>query len=573
MKKLTILMIFVFMFVSLGLVNTMEVNAQSAVFAGGWPYSAPPSGHFNMFVPGAIELRFFRDIHQLPMGFLIWADNEYEGYLASDWTIDQENNQITVQLREDVYWHNGDEFNAEDVITTFTILRFMEAPVWNYLSSVDVISDHELTFNIDRASSLILRMVLRENIVDTHTYGDFAARIEQLIEDGHDSESEEWKDLQVDFSEFRPDYVNATGPYYLDPASVSSSQVVLKKNNNSYLADQVHFDEILVYNGGVSDLTPLVLNQQADYLTHEFPSGTMTAFENMGIEFVQTPAVDGLAVYFNHNLEPLNDLNVRKALAYAIDRNLVGDIALPGVSIGVDWITGIGEPTMEGWNVETGSLTRYELDHDKAASYLEESGFYKEDGNWYSVDGDQFTLRIQTPSAWADASVAAETIAELLTDFGIETRFNGIEESQRVPNIEAGNFEMALSFWGTGQPHPMYAYEGPIIYQNTRASGPGIGFDVEVETDRGTFNMEDLILSSADGWDVQDQEETIQDIVYSFNQSLPILPVIALSGRNLTSSGLTTEWPDFDDPIYLNSPGDDNFTIISILRGDIKPIQ
>ncbi len=549
-------------------------NAQAAedIFAGGWPYSVPPSGHFNMFVPDAIVMNFFRDIHQLPMGFLIWADNEYEGYLAESWEVDEDNNQILVNLRENVYWHNGDVFNADDVVTTFTLLRLMGASVWDYLGDIEVVSDTELIFHMDRESSLAKRLVLRENIVDRYTYGEYAQKVQQLIDDGYDRDSEEWSGLQADFSEFRPDYVNATGPYYLDPDNVASSRVTLEFNENSYWADQVHFDQIYVYNGGVADLTPLVLNQQADYLTHEFPAGTLQSFEAMGIEFVQTPAVDGLAVYFNHNLDPLDNLYVRKALAYAIDREEVGALALPGVSQGVDWVTGLGEPTMEAWNIDTSELNRYENDWYRAVELLEEAGLFQEDGTWFLEEGEPFELEIQTPAAWADAAVAAENIAEQLTDFGIKTVFNGIEEAQRVPNIQSGNFELALSFWGTGQPHPMYAFEGPIINDNVD-SNPGLGFDVEVTTDRGNFNMHELIRASAEGWDTSDQEEIVNDLVYAFNQKLPILPVFALAGRNLTSAGLNTEWPDFDDPIYLNSPGDDNFVIISILRGDIKPLQ
>jgi hypothetical protein len=53
--------------VSLGAAGNVEPTAPAPqgpqlapTFAGGWPYSIPPTGHFNMFVANAIELKLWR---------------------------------------------------------------------------------------------------------------------------------------------------------------------------------------------------------------------------------------------------------------------------------------------------------------------------------------------------------------------------------------------------------------------------------------------------------------------------------------------------------------------------------
>lgn len=38
--------------------STAGAAAGQSVFAGGWPYSTVPTGHFNMFVSNAIELKY-----------------------------------------------------------------------------------------------------------------------------------------------------------------------------------------------------------------------------------------------------------------------------------------------------------------------------------------------------------------------------------------------------------------------------------------------------------------------------------------------------------------------------------
>ena len=552
------------------LVSGVSVVLAESIFSGGWPYSVPPTGHFNMFVANGINIKFFRDLHQLPMAFYLWADNSYEGYLATDWTVDLENNRFQVDLRENALWLNGDSFTAKDVWTTFMIHRLIGSPVWDYLEDVEIVNDYQVWFHMKLPSSLVQRMILRENIVD---YGKFADQVAELVTKGVERNSSEWSSLAADFNQFRPTLVNATGPYYLDPQRVYASRIELWKNENSYLADAVHFDKIYVYNGDVPELTPLVLNNQIDYLTHIFPAGTNAAFHAKGVEFVQTPGMDGLAIYFNHKHSELGRLEVRKAITYAINRDEVGALALPGVTQGVQVVSGLGESLLSGWVDDPSDLIAYEYDTDKATALLESVGFVKKRNIWYKPNGDRFELTLQAPVSWSDAAVAAENIADQLTAFGIKTTFTGIEASQREPNINSGAFEMALSFWGTGKPHPRYAFEGPLLYSNIRAQGPGIGFDIEQSTSRGKVNFEELILKSAEGWDIETQKSMISTLVYAFNETLPVLPIYTKSPKNVTGMGIRSEWPDFSDPIFQNSPGDDNFAVISILRGTLKPLK
>ena len=337
--------------------------------------------------------------------------------------------------------------------------------------------------------------------------------------------------------------------------------------------DVVQFDKVYVYNGDVPELTPLVLSNEIDYLTHVFPAGTNAAFKGKGIEFIQTPGMDGLAIYFNHHHPQLGLLEVRKAIAHAIDRGEVGALALPGVTEGVEVVSGLGESLLSGWVNDAKGLIDYDFDVNKAAEILESAGFSKKGNAWFTPEGERFELTLQAPVSWSDAAVAAENIADQLTTFGIRTAFTGIEASQREPNIYRGAFEMALSFWGTGKPHPRYAFEGPLLYSNVRAQGPGIGFDIEQTTSRGAVNFEELIVNSAEGWDVEAQKGMISDLVYAFNETLPILPVYTKSPKNVTGMGIRSDWPDFSDPIFQNSPGDDNFAVISILRGTLQPLN
>ena len=544
--------------------------AAETVFAGGWPYSTVPTGHFNMFVSNAIELKFWREVHQLPLATYDASTGEYNPMLAQSWEISDDGTVYTVHLRDDAKWLSGDNFTSKDVWTTFMIYRLVGNPVWNYIDGMNIVDDYTIEFTISNPTTMLHRYILRKPIVDYLTYGSFADRADEIFSAGLGTDSAEYNELVSQFNTFRPDFVNATGPYYLDPDLVSQSYVEMPKNPNSFLADTVQFDKLIIYNGDVPDLTPLVLNKQVDYLTHQFPSSSIETFKALGYKTIQIQGMDGIAMYFNCAVKPLDSTAVRQAISYVIDRERVGQLALPGVTRGTEYVSGLGDSMTETW-VDTSLLDNYDVDYDKAAALLEGEGLYKKDGQWYLPDGKQFTLQVQCPASWSDASAAASEIAQQLTNFGIRTTFIGIEESQRQTNINEGNFQLALSFFGTAQPHPMFAFETPLLMSNVNASH-GLGYSMIQETeDYGTVNLEDLIYESTEGWDEEAQKESIEKLVVTLNKTVPYLPLYTKWSQNLSSDGLRTQWTG-DEGLYLNSPGDDSFTVIKLLSGDIKPL-
>lgn len=551
--------------------ETKAPAQKEAVFVGGWPYSTVPTGHFNMFVSNAIELKYFRELHQLPLATYVKATDVYEPMLATSWKIDQVNKTFKVSLRNDAKWLSGDNFTSKDVWTTFMIYRLVGNPVWSYIGSIELASNYEVTFNVKTPTPLILRYVLRKPMVDYKTYGEYADKLQVLIDAGKDAKSTEWQNLMTKFSTFRPEYVNATGPYYLDPANVTESSVVLLKNKNSFLADVVKFDKVIVYNGDVAALTPLVLNGEVDFLTHQFPAPSLETFAAMGYKIMQVDGVDGLAIYFNEAVAPLDLKEVRQGIAYVVDRNRVGKLALPGVTRGTKYITGLGDAMAEQW-LDTSKMIDYTVNLGKAAELLKSVGMTIKDGQWYRADGKQFTLALQCPSAWSDGSTAASEIANQLSAFGIKTTFEGIDSTMRVTKIDEGKFEMALSFFGTGQPHPMFAYETPLLISNLRAT-KGLKYPMVQKTERfGTVNLEEEIVASTAGWDVEAQKAAVEKIAATVNETLPYLPIYTKYSKYVTSNGFHTDWGT-DDTLYKNSAGDDSFMVIKILHGDLKPIK
>jgi peptide/nickel transport system substrate-binding protein len=548
------------------------------VFAGAYPYQVPPVGHFNAYATNGIPqgIGIYQSLIQPPLAMYYWADGSWMPLLATDWEVDAEAATLTVNLREGVQWSNGDDFTAEDVIVTFNCRRLAKGTVWRFLDNVEAMDDYTVVFHMSEPSTVVERYVIRnEAIKDRATYGEWSDRLQALVDQGLDSDSDEWNALLQEFNEFRPESVNATGPYNIDIPTINEARMTLLKNETSWLADTVKFDKVYLYNGETPTVTPIVLAQQVDYATHGFPPATERAFQDAGVRIIRPPIYSGPALFFNHTIYPFNVKEVRQALAYAVDRNENGVVSLGDSGKAVQYMAGFSDNIVPLWIDDTTALNTYEYDPGMATSMLEELGFTKGgDGVWVTDEGDRMEYELTAPAEYADWSAAAENLAEQLTGFGIPTSFRGVQFQQHPIDVNQGNFELAIRAWGSGNPHPHFSFVADLYTHNIEAAeGPGMSFAMVQPTDCcGEFDFETNIDNQTVGLDMEAQKAMVAETALAFNELLPIIPLWERYGNNPAMDGLhTCGWPPDGDPIYANSPYADSFTVMMILDGTLYP--
>ncbi len=559
------------------IVEVTAVPTGPGVFNGAYPYQVPPVGHFNAFATNGIPqgIGIYRTLLQPPLAMYMWADGSWVPMLAEKWEIDPKAATLTVYLRKGVKWSNGDDFNAQDVIATFNCRRLTKGTVWRFLESVTAKDDFTVVFKMSQPSTVVERYVIRnEAIVDRATYGEWSKKVQDLVDAGKDSSSEEWNALLQEFNAFRPENANATGPYMIDVASINEARLTLVKNPKSWWADKVKFDLVYLYNGETPTVTPLVLAQQVDYATHGFPPATEKAFVAAGVRIIRPPIYSGPALYFNHTLYPFNVKEVRQAIAYAIDRNQNGIVSLGDSGKAVKYMAGFSDNMVPLW-MDAKKLNTYEFDRAKAAKILEGLGFKKgSDGIWVTDKGQKMEYELTAPAEYADWSAAAENLAGQLTEFGIKTTFRGVEFNQHPIDVNQGNFQMAIRAWGSGNPHPHFSFVQDFFTHNIEAAqGPGMSFDLKVTTECcGELDLETLIRDQTIGLDTEAQKAMVAKTAQAFNELLPIVPLWERYGNNPAMDGLhTCGWKPEGDPIYKNSPYADSFTVLMIMDGTLYP--
>jgi peptide/nickel transport system substrate-binding protein len=161
------------------------------------------------------------------------------------------------------------------------------------------------------------------------------------------------------------------------------------------------------------------------------------------LEISKTPGSTYRYLAFNFRNPLLRDLRVRRAIAYAIDRNaIVSSVLLGNGRIA----TGMLSP--ESWAYE-GNVTTYPYDPEKARQLLDQAGYpVGKDG----MRGLRFELK-----ASAETSRMGEIFQAMLKRVGIEVTIRTLEFATYYADIQAGNFDLTSLQWvGINDPNQYY---------------------------------------------------------------------------------------------------------------------
>ncbi|MCB0020852.1 MAG: hypothetical protein KDE09_23820, partial [Anaerolineales bacterium] len=394
------------------------------------------------------------------------------------------------------------------------------------------------------------------------------------------SDADEWSALLQDFNEFRPDDMVVLGPYKIDQDSITESQMILNKNESSFMADWVNFDRIVNFNGETPDVTPLVLARQVDYATHGFPPATESQFIADGTRIIRGPLYTGPALYFNHAIHPFELPEFRQAMAYVIDRDENGFVSLAESGKRQVYMAGFADSVAEAWLTDDtmAALNHYDYNEAAAEELLTGLGFTRDsDGVWLDDTGARLEFELTAPAEFADWSAAAENVAEQLTSFGIAVTFRGVNFQQHPVDVRNGDFELAIRDWGAANPHPQFAFNTDFNSYNstggTAAATTGVGMDFPLvqQTSLGELDLGALTEQAGQGGDESEQNALINTLALAYNELLPQIPLWERYGNNPAPQVRVAGWPAEGDPIYNNGPYGDPFVVVLLLNGTLYP--
>ena len=140
----------------------------------------------------------------------------------------------------------------------------------------------------------------------------------------------------------------------------------------------------------------------------------------------------------------LSDVNVRRAMMYAIDRQLIIDeIYLGTAQIATSNLSPAVQPYY------TDQVTQYPYEPETAEQILEDAGWTL-DGDVRKKDGQELTFTIAIPAGDSTRRSVAEFTQQLLADVGILAELRETPVAQILEQLPAGEVDAGLFGWTYG---------------------------------------------------------------------------------------------------------------------------
>lgn len=284
---------------------------------------------------------------------------------------------ITVTLRDDMMWHDGEPVTPEDVRFSFEAAGSGEAPMYSpfvaNIESIDI-DGMDITFNLTAPSAAFLTASLAKiNLIPRHIW-------EPILEDlaGSDQNAESVQE--------NPPV--GSGPFRFR-SWAQNEEIVLSANEDHFNAPNAD-RWILRIVPNVEAALGMLRSGEINFLA-DLPGdpSVLQAAVEQDENLVMASAVDiGFRyVAFNNRRAPFDDPAFRNALSSAVDRRLVVGAAFRGFAVPSSSVV---SPALEFWHNEETAMTEAGIDH--AMSLLEAAGYRVIDGRLHYPEGVSETL-------------------------------------------------------------------------------------------------------------------------------------------------------------------------------------
>lgn len=275
------------------------------------------------------------------------ADGTLVGELAESWEASADAKTWTFNLRQGVTFHNGKSFGADDVIESLMMHVGEESksaakPIVEAISEMTKITDHQVQFTLAAGNADFPYLMS-----DYHLLMYPAGQIEEAIAQGI-----------------------GTGLYQVtsfDPGV----RMTASRYENHYKGDRAGFFneiEYIAINDNTARMNALMTGQVDAINRIDFKTEALLK-ANPNLRIQEVTGNQQYTFPMLTNTAPFNDVNVRKALKYGINRQeLVDKILLGHGAVGND--TPIG-PANQYYHAE---MEQLEYDPDQARFYLQQAG-------------------------------------------------------------------------------------------------------------------------------------------------------------------------------------------------------
>jgi peptide/nickel transport system substrate-binding protein len=332
---------------------------------------------------------------------------------------------VTVKLRSGVKFHNGDALTSADVKYTFDrIIDTKTAAVArSFFADVDTITAPDPTtviFNLKNPNAAMIAYMAHPNT------GIVSKKIGEANADLSKKET-----------------AIGSGPFKL-AEWVPDNFMRFEANKDYYVSGQPYLDGIRInVVPDESGITAALRTKAADMAIIYDAKVAKTLRSESGITLSAKPSLSYNLLFVNTKRKPFDNIKVRQAIAYAIDRRAIID----AVAFGEGEVTGPIAPALANYALPTSQYPLYTRDVAKAKQLLTEA----------NVGPVSFTILTSTTEP-AYGKDIAQLVQAQLAEAGIAMKIETTELTQYVDRWLKADFDMATGLNGGGPDPDFYVY-------------------------------------------------------------------------------------------------------------------
>ncbi len=340
--------------------------------------------------------------------------------IAKSWYFSEDGLNLTMNLDDNHYWHDGKRVTAEDVVFTINAIKNAgDNTVYKKCAEniASASASGSNTVNITFASVFSGNIYyLTFPVIPAHCYS------------GNMAESE---------YNMKP---VGSGPYKFDSFVIAKELNLLKADISCYI-DAV---KVLITPDKDSDLYSFDQGVIDCISADETDMGRYDNSETIKRYEYTTSYYDFIG--FNFNSVILSDLNIRKAIAFALPKEAVIEGVYLNHAVAADTPV-----SPKAWYYEP-ETAQYEYNLATAKTLLNSSGWT--DANQdnileKSIDGQSqdLNLRIMVNTENEERKQVAKRLSEELRAIGINTSIDEVPFADYVKRLEEGNFDLFIGGW------------------------------------------------------------------------------------------------------------------------------
>lgn len=426
--------------------------------------------------------------------------------LATDWAPHAEDPTIWVfNLREGVTFHDGSEFNADDVV--FSLNRAMSevSAMKELLASVaEVIKVDDMTIHVRTEGP---NPLFPNNLTNLFMMDQTWAETNNVVV---------VQDIAAGEDSYASRNANGTGAFSLTSREPEVRTVLtanpdywgigmfpLEVSEIIYTPIQNQATRVAALLSGEVDLIQDIPVQDLDRVASTDGLQVVTAAQNRTIFLGMQQGEDDLDTDSVEGANPFADVRVRRALNMAVNRDAIRQVVMRGQSAPTGVIM---PPFVNGWTEELDAAP--EVDVEGAQALMAEAGY--EDG---------FEIIFNCPNdRYINDEGICQAVVGMLAQIGITANLEAQTRANHFPLIQNQETEFYLLGWGVPTFDSEYVFNF-LVHSTTDEYGSWNN------TGYANPEIDDMIVSLASETDLDVRNGTIADIWAQVQEDVLYVPI------------------------------------------------